>query len=84
MRKGENISKDKLLELKQCSHKVIIPLHIPNEKGYYTDAFKIFKLCLFSILKTSISPLKISVISNGCSNKINEKLLDLQKKKLYR
>ncbi len=77
MRKGDNTSKDTLLELKECSHRVIIPLYIPEEEGYYKDSFKIFKTCLFSVLKTAVSPLKISVISNGSCSVINKKLFNL-------
>lgn len=77
MRKGENKVRNKKTELKSSSHRVIIPLYIPNEEDYYKDAFSIFKMCLHSIEQTAISPLKISVISNGCSKKINEKLFEL-------
>lgn len=77
MRKGENIVRNKTLELQPCSHRVIIPLYIPSEEGYYEDAFKIFKMCLLSVQKTAISPLKISVISNGSTAIVNEKLYKL-------
>lgn len=77
MRKGENKSKDKLIRLTKCSHRVIIPLYIPNEEGYYKDAFDIFKMCLISILKTSSSPLKVSVIDNGGCKGVHKKLLEL-------
>ena len=79
MRKGENKAKGVVLKLEKCEHRVIIPLYIPSEEDYYSDAFEIFKMCLFSILKTSISPLKISVISNGCCDTVNSKLLSLSK-----
>lgn len=78
MRKGKNLSKDELLTLKECSHRVIIPLYIPNEEDYYEDAFKIFTYCLFSVRKTTFSPIKISVISNGSCGTINKKLAKLQ------
>ncbi|NJB81737.1 glycosyltransferase family A protein [Wenyingzhuangia aestuarii] len=78
MRKGENISKDVLIETSESSHRVIIPLYIPNEEEYYKEAYKIFEICLFSILKTSTSILKVSVISNGSCNSVNQKLLKLQ------
>lgn len=77
MRKGENMVRDKKLELEACSHRVIIPLYIPNEDVYYQDAFRIFKMCLMSVRKTAISPLKISVISNGSSAIVNAKLFEL-------
>lgn len=77
MRKGTNIAKDILINPSDVSHRVIIPLYIPNEEDYYKDGFKIFEYCLFSILKTSTTPLKISVVSNDSCNTVNEKLLKL-------
>ena len=78
MRKGENITRNTLLELKACSHRVIIPLYIPHENDYYKDAFKNFKLCLLSVRKTAISPIKISVVSNGSCDTVNSNLQALQ------
>lgn len=78
MRKGENLAKDVLLSEPKSSHRVIIPLYIPEEKGYYKDAFTIFTYCLISVRKTSISNIQISVISNGCSGTVNKKLFQLQ------
>ncbi len=78
MRKGYNPTKGGKPVVKQpCDHRVIIPLHIPHETDYFKDAYKIFELCLFSILKTSKSTLKISIISNKSSKDINDKLLKL-------
>ncbi|WP_445955314.1 glycosyltransferase family A protein [Yeosuana sp.] len=77
MRKGKNISKDKLLKKEPCSHRVIIPLYIPHENDYYNDSFDIFKMCLLSIKKTSLSPLKISVINNGSCASVHSKLITL-------
>lgn len=78
MRKGENVTRDKLLELDACSHRVIIPLYIPNEEAYYKNAFSIFKMCLLSVQKTAHSVLKISVVSNGSCASVHKKLFELQ------
>lgn len=78
MRKGKNPSKDVLLMNDECNHRVIIPLHIPSEEGYFVDSFQIFKCCLFSVKKTSVSLLKVTVISNGSCETVNTKLLQLQ------
>ena len=79
MRKGENLSKENLISISDSNHRVIIPLYIPNEDTYYKDAYKIFEYCLFSVIKTSSTILKISVISNNSSNEVNERLFQLQK-----
>src|SRR6218665_1013608 len=82
MRKGKNLSKNVLLPKSDSHHRIIIPLYIPEEEGYYKDAFTIFTYFLNSVIKTSSSNLKISVISNGSSHRVNEKLLKLQKENL--
>ncbi|WP_124980926.1 glycosyltransferase [Nonlabens xiamenensis] len=64
-----------------CDHRVVIPLFIPHENDYFKDAYKIFELCLGSLLKTSTSALKISIISNNCSPVINERLIKLYEQK---
>ena len=79
MRKGANISKDVLLSPSVSSHRVIIPLYIPNEEAYYKDSYTIFEYCLFSVIKTSITQLKISVVSNNSCDSVNDKLYELQK-----
>ena len=80
MRKGINISKDVLLNPSVSSHRVIIPLYIPNEEDYYKEAYQIFEYCLFSVIKTSATQLKISVVSNKSCDAVNDKLYELQKK----
>lgn len=82
MRIGENTSKEQLININSSQHRVIIPLYIPHEKDYYKEAFTIFNLCIKSLQKTSNSKLKISVISNGSSNQINEKLMDLYQQEI--
>ena len=82
MRKGENPARDIILPVSESTHRVIIPLYIPHEEGYYKDAFTIFNYCLQSVQKTAISHLKVSVISNGCSSEVNAKLLQLQQQGL--
>ena len=75
MRLGDNPAKDgKLLPDRIIQHRIIIPLHIPYESGYYKDSYEIFELCLNSIIKTSNSELNISVISNGSCKEVNDKL----------
>ncbi len=82
MRKGVNPTKGgKLITKEECHHRIIIPVHIPNEEGYFKDAYKIFELCLFSVIKTAVSKIKISVISNKCCDEVNVKLLHLYEQK---
>lgn len=79
MRKGKNQSKEGPISINNSDHRVIIPIYIPHGEDYYKDAYKIFECCLFSIVKTSVTKLKVSVVSNNCCDPINERLLQLQK-----
>ncbi|WP_283642217.1 hypothetical protein [Croceibacter atlanticus] len=80
MRKGINPTKGgKLIQTKACDHRIIIPLHIPHENDYYKDAYNIFYMCLTSLYKTTITGIKISVVSNKCCTAINDRLLKLYK-----
>lgn len=65
MRVGYNPNKDKLQSILEYTHQVIIPVYIPNEEGYFKDSFKIFQLCLASLLKTSHNKTHITIINNG-------------------
>ncbi|MBI9042248.1 glycosyltransferase family A protein [Lutibacter sp.] len=80
MRIGNNPSNHEIVKPNTALHRVIIPVYIPHENDYFKDAFQIFEYCVSSILKTSTTHLKISIISNGCSNEVNDKLLVLYKK----
>ncbi|WP_396601590.1 glycosyltransferase [Algibacter sp. R77976] len=80
MRKGANTSKEELIEDSSINHRVIIPLYIPVEEGYYKDAFSIFTMCLNSIQNTSIYNLKITVVSDGCCDSVNSRLYELFQK----
>lgn len=78
MRVGNNPNNEQILADEKAFHRVIIPVYIPSETEYFKDAWRIFEYCIYSLLKTSSSPLKVSVISNGCCESVNEKLLKLQ------
>jgi hypothetical protein len=65
MRIGFNPNKDKLQSILEYTHQVIIPVYIPNEEGYFKDSFKIFQLCLASLLKTTHNKTHITIINNG-------------------
>ncbi|MGL3001279.1 glycosyltransferase family A protein [Flavobacterium sp. RSSB_23] len=72
MRIGFNPNKDRLQEPNDFYHQVIIPVHIPNQEGYFKDSFKILQLCLESLLKTSHSKTYIVLVNNGsCIEVIN-------------
>lgn len=77
MRKGKNISKEQVIAYSDCNHRIIIPLHIPKEDGYYKQSYEIFEMTLESLIKTSLFHAKISVISDACCSSVNSKLYEL-------
>lgn len=82
MRIGTNTSKEQKIPKKENNHRVIIPLYIPNNEAYYSEAFEIFEMTLLSLHKTSSYPNLISVVSDSCSKEVNLKLLALKEKEL--
>ncbi|MDP3353991.1 MAG: glycosyltransferase family A protein [Flavobacteriaceae bacterium] len=65
MRIGNNPNKDKKQNPSEYNHQVIIPVYIPNEEGYFKDSFKIFQICLESLVNTVHSKTFITVVNNG-------------------
>jgi hypothetical protein len=80
MRIGSNPSNHERVETNTALHRVIIPVYIPDENDYFKDAFHIFEYCLLSLLKTSSTNLKISIVSNGSCCAVNKKLFEIQQK----
>ncbi|MBL4663080.1 MAG: glycosyltransferase family 2 protein [Flavobacteriaceae bacterium] len=72
MRIGKNPNIHKELELMEASHRVIIPVYIPNSEGYFEGGFKVFKVCMQSLLKSINEDTKISIISNASSSEVNQ------------
>ena len=77
MREGQNTSKERLLPPNTGLHRAIIPLYIPHENGYYAQSYSIFETCLRSLHKTSVTAIKVSVISNGSCSEVNTRLMGL-------
>jgi hypothetical protein len=77
MRVGNNPSHLKIINTSNTSHRVIIPVYIPNNEGYFLDSFNVFKICIESLLKTINSDTAISIISNGSSKEVNNYIYEL-------
>ena len=77
MRIGKNPNIHKQLELAEASHRVIIPVYIPNSEGYFEGAFEVFKVCLQSLLQTINQDTKISIISNASSLEVNQYIQEM-------
>lgn len=72
MRKGFNPNKDKKTTKLEYYHQVIIPVYIPNDSGYFKDSFKILKLTIDSLLKTSHKQTFITIVNNGSNEKVSK------------
>jgi Glycosyl transferase family 2 len=71
MRIGSNPNNHKEIDLSIKSHRVIIPIYIPNAEGYFADAFNVLKVCIESLLKTINGDTAITLISNASSQEVN-------------
>lgn len=76
MRVGSNPNKDHINNIKYW-HQIVIPVFIPNLEGYYKETFKIFKICIKSIIKTTYSDTCISVVNNGSCLEVTNYLNNL-------
>jgi hypothetical protein len=81
MRQGHNPHKDLIIEKSFYNHQIVIPVYIPNEEGYFKDSFKIFQLCLESLLKTTHSKTFVTIVNNGSCLIVEDYLNDLFKNK---
>jgi hypothetical protein len=73
MRDGLNPLKNGQLELFK-RHRVIVPVYIPNQEGYFANAIEILKLCIESLSRTAADRASITVISNGSMLEVVELL----------
>jgi hypothetical protein len=76
MRTSGNPIKESSAETPQFKrHRLIMPVYIPNDEGYYQDAFKIFTICIESLLATiHPSRMDITIIDNASIPKVREYL----------
>lgn len=68
MRVDHNPHKDKIQEVSNYLHQVIIPVYIPNQEGYFKDSFAILKLCLNSLFSTMHKKTYVTIVNNGSCN----------------
>jgi glycosyltransferase involved in cell wall biosynthesis len=77
MRIGKNPNISKELDLSKSSHRVVIPVYIPNAEGYFEGSFDVLKVCIQSLLATINLDTKISLISNDSSDEVNAYIREL-------
>lgn len=74
MRIGSNPEKKKFKEITYRSHRVIIPVFIPNtEENYYKQAFDVFKTSIKSLTLTiNKKSTAITIINNNSNKKVSD------------
>ena len=77
MRIGTNPNINSTIDFSIKSHRVIIPIYIPNAEGYFADAFNVLKVCIDSLLKTINNDTAITLISNASSKEVNDYISQL-------
>ncbi len=79
MRIGSNPAKaDSSLVKGYSHHRVIVPVYIPNQDGYFKEALEITRLSLESLHLTARGRVVVTVISNGCAPEVVQELLRLK------
>lgn len=81
MRIGTNPNINSTIDFSVKSHRVIIPIYIPNAEGYFVDAFNVLKVCIDSLLKTINKDTAITLISNASSKEVNDYISNLYSKR---
>jgi len=81
MRIGTNPAKGTKVEINDSYHRIIIPVYIPNLEDFFKESLGVLKLCLQSLYTTLHTKSKITVVSNGSCNEVNEFLFKEQTKK---
>ena len=66
MRIGINPEKENKEIKDKIYHRVVVTVYIPDFEGYFAGAFKVFKLCLESLLLTVHSQTRITIYNNNC------------------
>ncbi len=54
-------------------HRLVMPVYIPNCKGYYEDALRIFEICLDSLTSTICKDtMDVTIIDNGSMSDVRQ------------
>jgi hypothetical protein len=77
MRKGFNPIYSTDIETKPGYHRVIMPVYIPNLKGYYADSYEILRLSIESLLLTVHDKTLVTIINNASCTEVTNYLRGL-------
>lgn len=60
-------------------HRVVIPVHIPNTEGYFTESRSILRRCLDSLRATAAGLVAVTLVSDGSCPEVTEDLHERQR-----
>ncbi len=75
MRFGANPVKDNPNLSGYGRHRVIMPVYIPNEEGYFKQALEVLRLSLDSLELTGAGQIKLTVIVNAATAAVEQELV---------
>jgi hypothetical protein len=55
-------------------HRVIVPVYIPNQVGYFEYALDVLRLCLDSLRLTTHGKAAVTIVTNGCAPEVLEEI----------
>ena len=83
MRLGSNPQKQESETTLATHHRIVMVVYIPNEQGFYTNSFEVFKMCLDSIVNTINLNVAVTIVNNGSHKKVSDLLISyLEEKKI--
>src|SRR5439155_22564299 len=75
MRVGSNPKKEDPKLQDYGLHRLIMPVYIPNQEGYFAQSLDILKICLESVRLTKKSDTAVTIVANGCCEPVMEFLV---------
>ncbi len=78
MRVGVNPLKDRPVDTVGAWHRIILPVFIPEENGYFQNSAAVLEACLDSILRTTGEETAVTVVVNGAGEKTKRVLEQFQ------
>ena len=76
MREGVNVEKTGPDLPPIAAHRIIVPIYVPREDGYFRDARDVLRLSLESLRQTAAGKARITLVSNGSTAAVNDELRD--------
>ncbi len=78
MRIGENPAKSAPAVRSDAVIRVVVPIYIPTQSGYFADALALTERCLDSLSRTGGPDTKITAVANACATPVVERLVARQ------